>query len=72
MQKKPKMYETLINGYSYDSTQRELSNEYQHDRVFKNFKIFYLFVPLTKIASEPKGLNSNCDKKSALLSNGHI
>ena len=29
----PKMTETLANGYSYESTQRELSNEYQHDRV---------------------------------------
>ena len=27
------MTETLANGYSSDSTQRELSNEYQHDRV---------------------------------------
>ena len=28
-----KMIETLAPGYSYESTQRELSNEYQHDRV---------------------------------------
>ena len=27
------MTETLANGYSSESTQRELSNEYQHDRV---------------------------------------
>ena len=27
------MTETLPNGYSSESTQRELSNEYQHDRV---------------------------------------
>ena len=32
------MIETLANGYSYDSTQRELSNEYQHDRVSMVFK----------------------------------
>ena len=25
--------ETLANGYSTESTQRELSNEYKHDRV---------------------------------------
>ena len=31
--KKLKMAETLANGYSSESTQRELSNEYQHDRV---------------------------------------
>ena len=28
-----KMTETLANGYSSESTQRELSNEYQDDRV---------------------------------------
>ena len=33
MQKNSKMTETLANGYSYESTQQELSNEYQHDRV---------------------------------------
>ena len=33
MQKIFKMNETLAYGYSYESTQRELLNEYQHDRV---------------------------------------
>ena len=33
-----KMTETLANGYSYESTQWELSNEYQHDRVSMVFK----------------------------------
>ena len=33
MQKSWNMIETLAHGYSYESTQRELSNEYQHDRV---------------------------------------
>ena len=28
-----KMTETLANGYSSESTRRELSNEYRHDRV---------------------------------------
>ena len=28
-----KMTETLLYGYSYESTQREQSNEYQYDRV---------------------------------------
>ena len=28
------MTETLANGYSSKSTQRELSNEYVHDRVY--------------------------------------
>ena len=33
MQKTGKMTETLANGYSSESTQQELSNEYQHDMV---------------------------------------
>ena len=33
MQKPVKMTETLANGYSSESSQGELSNEYQHDRV---------------------------------------
>ena len=28
-----KMTETMAHGYSSESTQRELSNEYEHDRV---------------------------------------
>ena len=32
------MIETLANGYSSKSTQRELSNEYQHNRVKMVFK----------------------------------
>ena len=32
------MTETMANGYSSESTQRELSNEYQHDRVFMDFE----------------------------------
>ena len=31
--KHEKMTEMLAYGYSSESTQRELSNEYQHDRV---------------------------------------
>ena len=30
--------DTLAHGYSSESTKRELSNEYQHDRVFMVFK----------------------------------
>ena len=33
MQKSWKITETMVNGYSYESTQWGLSNEYQHDRV---------------------------------------
>ena len=31
------MTETLANGYTYVSTQRELSNEYQHDMIWMIF-----------------------------------
>ena len=31
------MTETLVNGYLSESTQYELSNEYQHDRVWMDF-----------------------------------
>ena len=31
--KRGEMTETLAHGYSFDSNQQELSNEYQHDRV---------------------------------------
>ena len=33
MQKTCNMIETLAHGFSSESTQCELSNEYQHDRV---------------------------------------
>ena len=38
MQKTWKITETLANGYSSESAPRELSNEYQHDRVRMVFK----------------------------------
>ena len=47
----------LADGFSSESTQRELSNEYQHDRVqvffFKNLCILLLW---TKVASALEGL----------------
>ena len=33
MMQKQRMAETLTHGFSSESTQRELSNEFQHDRV---------------------------------------
>ena len=57
MQKTFKMTETLANGYSYESGQRELSNAYQHDRVQMVFKIFCIFVLWTKVALALKGLS---------------
>ena len=57
MQKSWKITETLANGYSSESTQRELSNEYQHDRVLIVFKDFGILVLWMKVASALEGLN---------------
>ena len=51
------MTETLANGYSYESTQRELSNEYQHDRVQMLFENLCVLVLWTKVASALEGLS---------------
>ena len=45
-----KMNETLANGYSSESAQQELSNEYQLDRVLMVFTKFCVFVLCTKVA----------------------
>ena len=58
MQKTWKITETLANGYSSESTQRELSNEYQHDRVFMIFTNICVFVLWTKVASALEGLRT--------------
>ena len=50
------MTETLAYGYSLESTQRELSNEYQHDRVWMVFKNLCILVLWTHIASVLEGL----------------
>ena len=54
------MTETLANGYSSEITLRELSNEYQHDRVKMFFKNLCLLVLWTKVASALKGLIHSC------------
>ena len=54
-----KMIETLANGYSSESTQQELSNEYQHDRVWMFFKILCVCVLWAKVASAFEGLSSH-------------
>ena len=54
--KKIKMTETLANGYSYESTQQELSSEYPHDLVRMIFIIFCIVVNWTKINSASEGL----------------
>ena len=50
------MTETLAHGYSSERTQSELSNEYQHDRVYIFFKNLCVLVLWTKVASALKGL----------------
>ena len=53
------MTETLANGYSYESAQRELSNEYQHDRVQMVIKNLCVIVLGMKVASALEGLRLN-------------
>ena len=52
-----KMTETLVYGYSSKSTQRELSNEYQHDRVWMVFKNVCTLVLRRNVASAMEGLS---------------
>ena len=52
------MTETLAHGYSSESAQRELSNEYQHDRVKMDFKNICILVLWMKVASALEGLRS--------------
>ena len=51
-----KMAETLAHGYSSESTQQELSNEYQHDMFQADFKNLYIIVLWTKVAIVLEGL----------------
>ena len=64
MQKTSKITETLANGYSSESSQRDLSNEYQHDRVSIIFKNLCVFVLWTKLASALEGLREMRDLPS--------
>ena len=50
------MNETLAHGYSSDSTQRELSNEYQQNRVWKVFKNICILVLWMKVGLALEGL----------------
>ena len=69
----------LANGYSFESTQRELSNEYQHDRVSMLFRNLCVRVLWTKVISALKGLrfvfarnnndNNNNDTTTATTTN---
>ena len=52
-----KLFETLAHGYSSESTQWELSNEYQHDRVKLVIKNMCVLVLCIKVASALEGLS---------------
>ena len=56
MQKTWKMTETLAHWYSHENTQQELSNEYQHDRVWMDSKNLPILVLWAKVASALEGL----------------
>ena len=45
----------MANGYSSESTQRELSNEYQLDWVKMMFKNLFVLVLLPNVASALEG-----------------
>ena len=49
------MTETVANGYSYESAQRELSYEYQHDRVEMFLRNLCILVLLMKVGSALEG-----------------
>ena len=51
------MTETLAYGYSSESTQRDLSNEYQQLTEFRWFSRNCIHVLWTKVASALEGLN---------------
>ena len=55
MQKNFKMTETLAHGYSSESTQRELPDEYQYYRVYMVFNLCIL-VLWTEVTSALEGL----------------
>ena len=57
--KTEKMIEMLACGYSSDSTQRDLSNEYQHDKGWMVFRNRCIFVPRTKVALAFEGLRAS-------------
>ena len=64
MPKTGKIIEILAHGYSSECTQRELSNEYQHDRVKMVLKLFCILVLWTKKAPASEGLTHNLPKIS--------
>ena len=52
------MTETLAHGYSSESNQQELSNEYQQDRVWVVFTNLCMFVFWMNVALALEGLTN--------------
>ena len=48
----------MIYKYSFDNTQQELFNEYQHDRFWIVFEQFWVLLPWMKVTIAVKGLKS--------------
>ena len=65
-----KMTETLAHGYSSESTQWELSNGYQHDRVEKVFINLCVLVLRIKVASALEGLDKDLTSMTETLALG--
>ena len=63
------MTEALAYGYSSESTQRELSNDYQYDRFWMVFKNLCMFVLWMKVAS---ALEKRVNKIRNYLCENHI
>ena len=55
------MTDTQANGYPSDSTQWELSNKFQHDRVWMVFRNLCILVLWTKVALALEGLGGPLD-----------
>ena len=53
-----KTLKPLANGYSSESAQQELSNEYQHDRVLMVFKNLCILMLWAKVATALEGLRT--------------
>ena len=65
------MTQTLVNGYTFESTRRELSNEYQYDRVKMIFKNLCIRVLLTVLTSALEEFNSGGTSGTLLMSEAH-
>ena len=61
MPKTWKMTETLSNGYSSESTQRELSNKYQLDKVWMVFEKYFLSCILDESSLSIGRVKFTCD-----------